>query len=386
MTNLSSIQTRRRFRVSLPVLIACLAPLGTISAETTGGQDTPRSVADESPELLNQPISLTTKDVSGAPGEAIPLSVNLVARAGRSVSSAYLVGLPKGAHIADADHVVTTTEEHAVTNEDETVIDISDWDLPRLSVMLPSTRAGSYTLTLVAVSRPDEGALNFARSTFTLNAVAASPESARAPDERMRLDSAIMQEAVRPPERSPPAVTLPSSGAVQIADITPKKVELAPEVAVPQALTSLPRERELDADARPSGVVPSLPVGHRSTELLPAAALVALPTVGALPPIETATAPQPAAAAEVNVKSLIERAERLIRLGDISGARLVLERAADRGNPQASFLLAQTWDPRMLRTWKVHGLRPDPDRARALYAKAGEEGSRESKPVNGKMR
>lgn len=61
MTNLSSIQARRCLRVSLLVLIACLAPLGTISAETTGQEDTPRSVADESPELLNQPISLTTK-------------------------------------------------------------------------------------------------------------------------------------------------------------------------------------------------------------------------------------------------------------------------------------------------------------------------------------
>ena len=70
----------------------------------------------------------------------------------------------------------------------------------------------------------------------------------------------------------------------------------------------------------------------------------------------------------------MERARGLIRLGDISGARLLLERAQARNAPNATFLLAQTWDPAMLRSWKVRGLRPDPDLARSLYAKAAEPG------------
>ena len=93
-----------------------------------------------------------------------------------------------------------------------------------------------------------------------------------------------------------------------------------------------------------------------------------------------------ARAVDANGKTLVERAERLIRLGDISGARLVLERAADRGEPRATFLLAQTCDPRMLRAWNVQGLRPDPERARALYAKAAQEGLREAKPLADAMR
>jgi TPR repeat protein len=67
---------------------------------------------------------------------------------------------------------------------------------------------------------------------------------------------------------------------------------------------------------------------------------------------------------------LVERARGLIRLGDISGARLLLERAQARNAPNATFLLAQTWDPAMLRRWNVRGLRADPDLARSLYAKA----------------
>jgi TPR repeat protein len=67
---------------------------------------------------------------------------------------------------------------------------------------------------------------------------------------------------------------------------------------------------------------------------------------------------------------LVERARGLIRRGDISGARLLLERAQARNAADATFLLAQTWDPAMLRRWNVRGLRADPDLARSLYAKA----------------
>ncbi|MER2269203.1 hypothetical protein [Methylobacterium oxalidis] len=92
------------------------------------------------------------------------------------------------------------------------------------------------------------------------------------------------------------------------------------------------------------------------------------------------------ALAEPKPQALVERAERLIRLGDISGARLVLERAMDRGEPRAVFLLAQTCDPRMLRAWKVQGLQPDPERARALYARAAREGLADPKSLAEAMR
>jgi hypothetical protein len=73
------------------------------------------------------------------------------------------------------------------------------------------------------------------------------------------------------------------------------------------------------------------------------------------------------------------RAERLIRLGDISGARSVLEYVLPGGDPRAAFLLAQTFDPTVLRAWKVMGVRGDADRARELYAKAEQGGYTASK-------
>ncbi len=69
-------------------------------------------------------------------------------------------------------------------------------------------------------------------------------------------------------------------------------------------------------------------------------------------------------------KRLIERAETLLRDLDISGARLVLERALDAGSSRAAFLLAQTYDPKMLVQWRVRGAVPDTARARDLYGRA----------------
>jgi TPR repeat protein len=100
----------------------------------------------------------------------------------------------------------------------------------------------------------------------------------------------------------------------------------------------------------------------------------ATPAPAALAPVAPAAAATASGTAEPDTKALVARAERLIKLGDISGARLLLERAASRGNPQATYLLAQTCDPKMLRSWNVQGLKPDPDRARALYAKAAQDG------------
>jgi hypothetical protein len=79
-------------------------------------------------------------------------------------------------------------------------------------------------------------------------------------------------------------------------------------------------------------------------------------------------------ASEPNATTLVDRARRLIRFGDVSGARLILERAVARGYPGAAFILAQTYDPQVLRSWKVQGMQPDQQRARELYAIA-EEGS-----------
>jgi hypothetical protein len=74
--------------------------------------------------------------------------------------------------------------------------------------------------------------------------------------------------------------------------------------------------------------------------------------------------------------NLIARADRLVRQGDIAGARLVLEHAL-RMSPQGSegrrlimSMLAETFDPNRLAAWGVYGVKGDLDKARELYAQA----------------
>jgi TPR repeat protein len=74
----------------------------------------------------------------------------------------------------------------------------------------------------------------------------------------------------------------------------------------------------------------------------------------------------------------VARARGQIAVGDIAGARLLLEPAAAQDNMDALFALAETYDPLMLRRWRVIGPRPDDAMARALYEKAAKRGHAEA--------
>ncbi|MBR1229054.1 hypothetical protein JQ600_29645 [Bradyrhizobium sp. AUGA SZCCT0176] len=71
---------------------------------------------------------------------------------------------------------------------------------------------------------------------------------------------------------------------------------------------------------------------------------------------------------------LVARASALLRQGDIGAARLVLERAVEMGSAQASFALAETYDPLILAKWKTQGTRGDASKAQSLYARADAAG------------
>jgi hypothetical protein len=73
--------------------------------------------------------------------------------------------------------------------------------------------------------------------------------------------------------------------------------------------------------------------------------------------------------------TLINRAKILFASGDISPARLLLERAADAQEPTAALLLARTYDPDVLRTQNVRNILPDPAMARIWYQRAAQLGS-----------
>jgi hypothetical protein len=100
-------------------------------------------------------------------------------------------------------------------------------------------------------------------------------------------------------------------------------------------------------------------------------------------PTEAAAAPKrPAATVSQGgpeVARLMVRASALLGQGNIGAARIVLERAAETGSAQASFMLAETYDPVILSTWGTYGTRGEATKARELYAKAHAGGIQEAK-------
>jgi seryl-tRNA synthetase len=76
------------------------------------------------------------------------------------------------------------------------------------------------------------------------------------------------------------------------------------------------------------------------------------------------------------VVRLMGRASTLLAQGNVSAARIVLERAVEKGSPSASFALAETYDPHVLSRW---GTRGDASKARDLYTRARDGGIQEAK-------
>ena len=69
------------------------------------------------------------------------------------------------------------------------------------------------------------------------------------------------------------------------------------------------------------------------------------------------------------------RAKALLAAGDISPARLLLERAAEAQEATAALMLAQTYDPTVWGTHDMRNINTDPVLARTWYQRAAQLGS-----------
>ena len=101
------------------------------------------------------------------------------------------------------------------------------------------------------------------------------------------------------------------------------------------------------------------------------------------PAVREATAPGAAPAVRRidadELAALLKRAKGLLAIGDITAARLLLERAADGQEAEAAFMLAGTYDPQVLGVQDMRSITPDPAMARSWYQKAAQLGSADAK-------
>ena len=83
--------------------------------------------------------------------------------------------------------------------------------------------------------------------------------------------------------------------------------------------------------------------------------------------------------------ALLKRAKGLLAIGDITSARLLLERAADAQEPEAALMLAGTYDPQVLGSQDLRSVAPDPAAAKVWYQKAAQLGSADAKRRLGQL-
>ncbi|MFJ7440448.1 hypothetical protein ACIQW5_22610 [Methylorubrum thiocyanatum] len=338
------MEAHRTNRLGNTLTLAALVALSCLSlpatAQVADGQPladtaTPGSRSDADPgQGETSDLFFSTHDVSGKLGTPLPLEIKLVRTGAISVESILLLGLPRGVTISDSNNTFSPLDD---TGD----VDIRAWDLPNIKISQSDERENRFSLAIAAIwTVASAGKTNVATSLVNVSFRSEAPERTIATGEK-------------PPSPEKPAVAIPGTASPRqiVADAaTPDTSATVEAVTVPSAPgTALTNAAAID---RPASPVPTedKPDAENASARLPRPPNTARPTP--------------------RVDPLVERARGLIRLGDISGARLLLERAQARNASNATFLLAQTWDPDMLRRWNVRGLRADPDLARSLYAKA----------------
>jgi hypothetical protein len=200
--------------------------------------------------------------------------------------------------------------------------------------------------------------------------------SAVAEGERRRAEAAALEEAVlkgeqaklrskvtelegiakREKQRADAALRELAAGQARLAaadarEATPPSTPAASQG--PGAETSI-------ASARPASASPAAPSDSLSR-----------PAMNRNAGAEASRASVPLPALSDPAAPLVDRADALLKRHDVGGARLLLERAVQAGSARAMFLLAQSYDPRMLAQWRIAGgVTGDEAKARELYAAA----------------
>jgi TPR repeat protein len=175
---------------------------------------------------------------------------------------------------------------------------------------------------------------------------------------------------------SPPEATAQQPRVAAVSPVTPEAPALASAQPAPEVQAARRSQPGAAASASPSR--DEITAAYQSAIKNRVVALE--PTVREAP----AAAPLPAAPAARRIDAdelaaLLKRAKGLLAVGDITSARLLLERAADAQEAEAALMLAGTYDPQVLGVQDMRSITPDPAMARAWYQKAAELGSADAR-------
>ena len=188
-------------------------------------------------------------------------------------------------------------------------------------------------------------------------------------------------ESAQPPQRvslaaQPPKVEAPAEA-------------LAARRTPPNALASASPTRDEITAAYQSAVKSNTAVAPEP--VVREAAREAAPAPAPVPAVRETAPPKRIEAAPARridpdeLAALLKRAKGLLAIGDITSARLLLERAADAQEAEAALMLAGTYDPQVLGSHDLRSVTPDPAAARLWYQKAAQLGSPDAKRRLGQL-
>ena len=198
-----------------------------------------------------------------------------------------------------------------------------------------------------------------------------------------QLAAAVPEPAQSPRIAAPPLAAEPTGAEVVAARRTP-----------PNALASASPTRDEIAAAYQSALkgkvaVPE-PVARDAARevaaVAPAAPVVAMLAPAVREPVPVTREAAPARRIDPDeLAVLLKRAKSLLAIGDITSARLLLERAADAQEAEAALMLAGTYDPQVLGSQDLRSVAPDAAAARVWYQKAAQLGSTDAKRRLGQL-
>ena len=197
-----------------------------------------------------------------------------------------------------------------------------------------------------------------------------------------QLAAAVPEPAQPQRIAAPPLAAEPTGAEVAAARRTP-----------PNALASASPTRDEIAAAYQSALKGKVAVPEpvaRDAAREVAAVAPAAPVVAVAPavrePVPVTREAAPARRIDPDeLAALLKRAKSLLSIGDITSARLLLERAADAQEAEAALMLAGTYDPQVLGSQDLRSVTPDPASARVWYQKAAQLGSADAKRRLGQL-
>jgi hypothetical protein len=180
----------------------------------------------------------------------------------------------------------------------------------------------------------------------------------------------------------PPPARGPQTESVGPAAVAPPSASAGPAAVAPPS-TSQDRRQPIRAEADDAGQATQNEAPAERGKTSRTARLPEGRTMAALQPNAVTREPPSSSAVRTldpeEIRVLVKQGEQFAEAGDLAGARILFQRAAEAGDATAATALGATYDPTVFSKLGVVGIGADLEKARFWYQKAASLGSADAR-------